>query len=65
MINMSFWDIKDQDKRDKIVHDYLAVKKRIKKRNENERSIGLLRRRDLEEQFEPIVKSQRQMTKNK
>ena len=60
---MSFMNIKDHDKRDKIFREYIALKKKIKDRNEAERSAGLSQRRDLEEQFEPITSSQREITR--
>ena len=60
----SFVDIKDCDERDKVVQELTATRKRIQQRFEDEKSAGLSRRRDLEEQFEPVVKSQREITEN-
>ena len=40
---MSFYSIKDRDVRDRAIEDYLALKKKIQKRNEDER-IGSLNR---------------------
>ena len=53
----------DATKRDKLINDYVATVKRIKKRNLEERLGGLHRQHDLEEHFQPIIKSQEKMTK--
>ena len=60
---MSFLDIKDPDERDKTIQDYLALKKRLKKRSLKERDQWRHRRRDLEESFEPVVASNKKMAK--
>ena len=59
----SFIDIKDHRERDAIVKDYLATVKRIQKRNEEDRTSGIYRQRDLEQHFKPIIQSQDKMTK--
>lgn len=53
----------DPTKRDELVKDYVATFKRIQKRNLEDRLGGLHRQRDLEVQFQPVVKSQEKMTK--
>ena len=55
--NMSFIDIQDPKKRDAIVADYLATKKRIQQRNLNERTTDLIREEERNELFKPIVAS--------
>ena len=54
---MSFLDIKDPKKRDSIVADYLATVKRLQHRDINERAQDLVRQDDLNQMFEPVVKS--------
>ena len=58
---MSFLNIKDLRKRDKIVKEYLATKERIKKRNLDERSDFIDRQRQLEQEYEPVVASTKEM----
>ena len=58
---MSFYSIKDPEVRDAMFEDYLVVKKRIKERNEQERSELMNLQRDLEVTFQPIVKSNQKM----
>lgn len=59
----AFLNIKNREERDKMIDDYLALKERIKKRNMEER-MGLMdHRRDLEENFEPVVASNAKMAK--
>ena len=60
---MSFLDIKNPVERDKQIAEYLALKKRLKDRNLQERGDLMDRQRDLEENFEPVVKSSKKMTK--
>ena len=43
--------------------EYLALKERLKKRSLKERGQWMDRRRDLEENFEPVVASNKRMTK--
>ena len=52
---MSFLDIKDPFEREETVKDYLATVKRIRERNESEKVGEHYRRRDLEQQFQPVV----------
>ena len=54
---MSFFDIKDPEERDDMIEDDLALKKRLKERNMEERRFHMDRQRDWEETFEPIVAS--------
>ena len=51
---MSFLNIKDRNLRDKMIEDYLAVKKRLKERNMNERMDDLAYRDELEDTFKPV-----------
>ena len=60
---MSFLAIKDPEERDKTIKDYLALKERLKKRSLEERDQWMDSRRDLEENFEPVVASNKKMTK--
>ena len=60
---MSFLNIKNHEERDKMIEDYLALKERLKKRSMEERGDLMDRRRDLEENFEPVVASNREMTR--
>ena len=59
---MSFLNIKDRNLRDKMIEDYLAVKKRLKERNMNERMDDLAYRDELEDTFKPIVDSNERFT---
>ena len=58
-----FMNIKDPQRRDAMFKDYLTTIKQIKKRNEEDRRVGLSRQRKLEEHFKPVVKSHEKMTK--
>ena len=55
---MSFWNIKDHEKRDAMIKDYIATVKYIQQRSEDERMGSLTRRTLLEETYRPVVKSQ-------
>ena len=59
---MSFIDIKDPWERDAKIKDYIATKKRIQQRNEDEKAIGLARQVDLEQTFNPVVESTEKST---
>ena len=59
----SFLNIKDHEERDKMIEDFLALKERLKKRSMEERTGLIDRRRDLEENFEPVVASNAKMAK--
>ena len=61
-IIMSFIDITDPKRRDRIVADYLATVKRIQQRNLDDRAQDLARDEDMEKLFKPIVKSNEQST---
>ena len=54
---MSFLNIKDPQKRDAIVAEYLATVKRLQTRNINERSKGLAQIEAIQQNLEPIVRS--------
>ena len=58
---MSFYNIKNPEKRDAMIEDYLATVKRIQQRSMEERSDLIDRQRELEETYEPIVASNRKM----
>ena len=61
---MSFLSIKDPEERDAMVEDYLALKKRLQERNLVERSDLMDRQRELEQTFEPVVTSNREMAQD-
>ena len=61
---MSFPNIKDPEDRDAMIEDYLALKKRLKERNLEERRYLIDRQRDLEETFEPVVASYEKMVQD-
>ena len=61
-LDMSFLNIKDPKRRDVIVAEYLATKKRLKTRSLNERAQDLLRHDDLKEMFSPVVDSTEKST---
>ena len=61
---MSFLSIKDPEERDAIIEDYLALKKRLKDRNFEERGYLMDRQSDLQETFEPVVASNEKMTQD-
>ena len=54
---MSFFDIKNPEKRDAMIQDYLTTVKRLQQRNLEERSDLIDRQRDLEENYEPLAAS--------
>ena len=54
---MSFMNIRDPVERDAKISDYVATVKRLQRRNLEERSDLMDRRRDLEETFKPVVVS--------
>ena len=60
---MSFLNIKNREERDKMIEDYLALKEKIKKRNLKERNDIIDYRRNLKENFEPVVASNKEMAK--
>ena len=60
---MSFLNIKNREERDKMIEDYLALKEKMKKRNLEERNNIIDYRRNLKENFEPVVASNKEMAK--
>ena len=60
---MSFWNIKNHEKRDAMVEDYLATVKHIQQRSENEKLGSLAQRTLLEENYRSIVRSQEKASK--
>ena len=58
---MSFLNIKDKRKREATIQDFLATKERIKKRNLDERSDFNDHQQHLEQEYEPIVASNKEM----
>ena len=61
---MSFFNIKDPEERDAVIENYLALKKRLKERNMEERGYLMDRQRNLEETFEPVVTSNEKMAQD-
>ena len=59
---MSFLNIKDRSLRERTIEDYLALKKRLKQRNLEDRVDYQDYRHDLDKEYEPIVASQDRMT---
>ena len=59
---MSFLNIEDSYERQKTVNAYLALKKRLRERNMQDRSDFQDFHHDLEEQYEPVVASNAEMT---
>ena len=60
---MSFWNIKDHEKRDAMIEDYLATVKHIQQRSENEKLGSLARQKILEETYRPVIRSQQEASK--
>ena len=58
---MSFYSIKDRVQRDNTIQEYLDMKKRIKKRNMDERLGSMNKYRSLQSQYKPIIQSQQEM----
>ena len=61
--SMSFLNIKDPQKRDAIVANYLATVKRIQRSNLDERSKDLVQSEAIEQNLEPVVRSTNESTK--
>ena len=55
---MSFYSIKNRVQRDNTIQEYLDMKKRIKKRNMDERVGSMNTYRSLQSQYKPIIHSQ-------
>ena len=60
---MSFSNIKDHEKRDAMVKDYVATVHRIQQRSENEKLGSLSLRSVLEETYRPVVRSQQEASR--
>ena len=58
---MSFLNSKDTVERDAMIADYLVLKKPLQERNLEERSDLIVRQRNLEENFKPVVASNQKM----
>ena len=54
---MAFIDIKDPEKREEIVQDYVKNLKEIRERNENEKMRGITQKQDLARVFQPVVQA--------
>ena len=61
---MSFLNIKDKSERDKTIKEYLALKKRLKQRNQSEHQDSQDYHYDLEQQYEPLVASHERMAQD-
>ena len=60
--NMSFIDIKNPQKRDQIVQDYIKTLVLIRNKAENEKAQGLEQQIKLEKQYNPIIKATKEST---
>ena len=54
---MAFIDIKDPERREEIVKDYIRNLKEIRERNENEKVRGITQQQDLAKVFQPVVQA--------
>ena len=54
---MAFINIKDPDRRKEIVQEYIRIRDSIRERNENNKESNLLKEREIEKQFRPIVQA--------
>ena len=61
---MSFLSIKHPDERDEQIAKYFALKQRLKERDLEERGDYMDRRRELQENFEPVVSSNQKMAED-
>ena len=59
---MSFYTIKDPTERDKTIREYLALKKRIQKREMDERLGDMGREKELRETYKPLIESNEKTT---
>ena len=59
---MSFYTIKNPMERDKTIREYLAVKKRIQKREMDERMGDMGREEELRETYKPLIESNEKTT---
>ena len=60
-VNMSFYRITNPKKRDALIEDLIATKKRLKNRSMQERLGDMYHQRDLEEQYHPVLQSNADM----
>ena len=60
---MSFSNIKDHEKRDAMVKDYIATVHRVQQRSENEKLGSLALQSALEETYRPVVRSQQEASR--
>ena len=56
-MNMAFIDIKDPEKREAIVQDYIKNIKEIRTRRENEKVRGFTQTQDIVKAFKPVVEA--------
>ena len=54
---MAFIDIKDPERREEIVKDYVKNLKEIRERNENEKVRGITQQQEIAKVFQPVVKA--------
>ena len=54
---MAFIDIKDPEKREEIVNDYIRNLKEIQEKTENEKVQGLTQRQEIAKVFQPVVQA--------
>ena len=59
---MAFIDIKNPERREEIVQDYVKNLKEIRERNENEKMRGITQRQDLAKVFQPVVQATEKST---
>lgn len=59
---MSFLDIKDPTKRDQVVAEFLATKKRLQKRDEEQKTQELTKIQEFQETFQPIIEATKETT---
>ena len=60
--NMSFIDIKNPQKREQIVQDYIKTLGFVRNKAENEKAQGLEQQIKLEKQYNPIIKATKEST---
>ena len=59
---MSFLDIKDPSKRDQIVEEFLATKKRLQKRDLDQKTQELTKIQEFQQTFQPIIEAAKETT---
>ena len=60
---MAFIDIKDPQKRDRIVQDYINSKKEFQQKSENNKAEGLQQQIELEKTYTPLIKATEESAK--